>query len=175
TTDPFEDRIGIARDGHHFAVPLIAGGLFIVRLDGSNYASTGLPHRLIAPLSIAEPTSVMVGDQVVWFQDELLQVFRCGLGDGAAVVNVSPPAQSNAILKDQMAMAGDGSRIVFLYGPQQQQRLFAADLNSPAIVLPPAASKYEDPGCLPEEAGSPALMLNEDGSRLFYVDSDVRD
>ncbi|MFT4840014.1 MAG: hypothetical protein ACI8UD_002305 [Planctomycetota bacterium] len=173
--DPFEDRIGVARNGSHFSVPLLAGGLFVVRLDGNNYASTGTASRLIAPLAIAEPTSVMVGDQVVWFQDQLLQVFRCGLGDGATPTNVSPPAQPNAILKDQMAMSGDGSRIVFLYGPQQQQRLWTVGLAGGANVLPPPPSKYEDPGYLPEESGSPALMLNEAGTRLFYIDSDIRD
>lgn len=173
--DPFEDRIGVARNGSHFCVPLLSGGLFVVRLDGSNYASTGTPSRLIAQASILEPTSVMVGDQVVWFQDEQLQVFRCGLGDGTTPANVSPPAQANAILKDQMAMSGDGSHIAFLYGPQQQQRIWIANLTSGPTVLPPAPSKYEDPGYLPEESGSPALMLNEDGTRLFFIDSDVRD
>ena len=173
--DPFEDRIGVARDGSHFAVPLLAGGLFIVRLDGNNYASTGAAYRLVAPLSIVEPTSVMVGDQVVWFQDELQQVFRCGLGDSTTPNNISPPPQANAILKDLMTMAGDGSRIAFLYGPQQLQQIWTADLTSSATVLPPAPSKYEDPGYLPEDAGSPALLLNEDGTRLFYVDADVRD
>jgi hypothetical protein len=173
--DPFEDRIGVARTGSHFAVPLLAGGLFLVRLDGTPYASTGTPHRLIAATTIIEPTSVMVGDQVVWFQDELLHVYRCGLQDGTTPTDISPPAQANAILNDQMTMAGDGSRIAFLYGPQTQQRLWTADLTQPASVLPPAASKYEDPGYLPEEAGSPALLLNEDGSRLFFVDSDIRD
>lgn len=173
--DPFEDRIGVARDGSHFAVPLLTGGVFIVRLDGNNYASTGLPNRLVAGGSIAEPTSVMVGDQVVWFQDEQLHVYRCGLSDGTAPVDVSPPPQANAILKDQMAMAGDGSRVVYLYGPQQQQRLWTANLTSTASVLPPPPSKYEDPGYLPEEPGSPALMLSQDGSRVFYIDSDVRD
>lgn len=174
-TDPFEDRIGVARNGSHFAIPLLAGGLFVVRLDGLQYASTGTAHRLVAPFSIIEPTSVMVGGQTVWFQDELLHVFRCGLGDGTTPVDVSPPAQANAILKDQMTMAGDGSRVVFLYGPQLQQRLWTADLTNSATVLPPAPSKYEDPGYLPEESGSPALLLNEDGTRLFYIDSDVRD
>jgi len=173
--DPFEDRVGVARDGSHFAVPLLSGGVFIARLDGNNYSSTGTPNRLVAPNAIAEPHSVMVGDQVVWFQDEQLHVYRCGLGDGATPVDVSAPPQANAILKDQMAMAGDGSRVVFLFGPQQQQRLWTAGLTGGAAVLPPPPSKYEDPGYLPEESGSPALMLNEDGSRVFFVDADVRD
>ena len=173
--DPFEDRIGIARNGSHFAVPLLVGGLFVVRLDGNNYSSTGTPHRLIATSIIAEPTAVMVGEQVVWYQSEQLEVFRCGLGDNAVPVNVSSSPQPNAILKDQMAMSGDGSRIVWLYGPQQQQRLWTATTSSGPSVLPPLASKYEDPGYLPEEPGSPALMLNEDGSRLFFIDSEVRD
>ncbi len=173
--DPFEDRIGVAEDGSHFAVPLLAGGLFIVRLDGNNYVSTGTAHRLLAPLTVIEPTSVMVGNQVVWFQDELLHVFRCGLSDGTVPFDVSPPPLANAILKDQMAMSGDGSRVVFLYGPHHQQQLWTAELTGGATVLPPLPSKYEDPGYLPEEPGTPALLLNEDGTRLLFVDSDVRD
>ncbi|HEB51841.1 MAG TPA: hypothetical protein ENI87_01165 [bacterium] len=173
--DPFEDRIGVARDGGHFAVPVLAGGLFLVRLDGQNYASTGTPARLVAGQLPVEALSVMVSDQVVWFQSELLGVYRCSLADNATPVDVSPPPQAGAILKEQMAMSGDGGRIVFLYGPQQQQTLWTATLATGAQPLPPAPSKYEDPNYLPEGTGSPALLLNEDGSRLFYVDADIRD
>ncbi len=173
--DPFEDRIGVAPDGGHLAVPELFGGLWIVRLDGGSYASTGGPARRVLAGVTLEAPSVLVGSQVVWFQSEFQQVFRCGLGDNAAPVDVSPPPQAGAILKDEMAMARDGSRVVYLYGPQQQQRLWTAGLVGGATVLPPPPGKYEDPGYLPEGAGEPALLLNADGTRLFYVDSDVRD
>jgi hypothetical protein len=44
-----------------------------------------------------------------------------------------------------------------------------------ATVLPPPPDKYEEPGYLPEEPGEPAMLLADDGSRLFYVDSEPRD
>lgn len=173
--DPFADRIGVAPDGAHAAVALLAGGLYVLRLDGGVFASTGTPARLVAAGSVVEEKSVMVGSQVVWFQNNLLQQFRCGLADGSAPVDVSPPGTMNARLEDQVAMAADGSRIVFLYGPQQQQQLWTATLSGTAVLLPPPPSKYEDPGYLPEGAGEPALLLNDDGSRLFFIDADVRD
>lgn len=173
--DPFEDRVGVARDGSHFAVPELQGGLHVVRLDGLAFASTGTPSRMVSAGAQLEPLSVMVGDQVVWYQTELQQVLRCGLADGAAPVDVSPAPVANAVLKDQMAMSGDGSAVVFLYGPQQQQLLYFADLTQNASALPPPPSKYEEPDYLPEGAGSQELLLNETGSRLLYVDSDVRD
>jgi len=173
--DPFEDRVGVARNGSHFAVPELQGGLNIVRLDGQVYASTNQPSRRVSVASQLEPNSVMVGDQVVWYQTEQQQVLRCGFGDAAAPVDVSPLPVANADLKDQMAMSGDGSSVVFLYGPQQQQRLYFATLTQAAAVLPPPPSKYEEPDYLPEGAGSQELLLDGDGSRLLYVDSDVRD
>ncbi|MFN3240254.1 MAG: hypothetical protein ACE37K_01950 [Planctomycetota bacterium] len=173
--DPFEDRVGVARDGSHFAVPELQGGLDIVRLDGQVYASTNAPWRRVSPASQLEAQSVMVGDQVVWYQTEQQQVLRCGLVDGATPADVSPAPIANADLKDQMAMSGDGSSVVFLYGPQQLQRLYFATLTQNAVVLPPPPSKYEEPDYLPEGAGSQELLLDEDGSRLLYVDSEVRD
>lgn len=177
SSDPFVDRIGVAPQGGHFAVPLRAGGLCIVRLDGLVYASTNLPSRIVAAGSQLEEKSVLVGPQVVWFQSENLEVFHCGLGDGDQPVDVSPPAGPNDDLEDTMAMSDDGSRIVYLFGPSNQQaRIYTATATSTAAtVLPPPATKYEDPNYLPEDPGSRALLLNADGTRLFYIDSDVRD
>ncbi|MCK5942453.1 MAG: hypothetical protein KAI24_10820 [Planctomycetes bacterium] len=173
--DPFEDRIGVSRDGSHFAASELQGGLRIVRLDGQTYASTGRFDRLVDAALLLEPASVMVGDQVVWYQTELQQVRYCALVDNAVPVDVSPPPQPNPRLKDQMAMSGDGSAVVYLYGPQNLQQLHFVRVGQPVVVLPPAPSKYEEPDYLPEGSGSLELMLNGDGSRLLFVDSDVRD
>jgi hypothetical protein len=175
--DPFEDRIGVNRNGSHIAVPLLLGGLWIVRLDGGVYASTGTPARLVAPTNIAEQKSVLVGDQTAWFQTESGQVLRCDLGDLAQPVDVSPPFVPNAVLEDQMAISGDGTRVVYLHGPNDTQlRIWTATSTSTgATVLPPTPSKYEEPGYLPEEPGSRRLYLNENGTRLFFVEALVRD
>lgn len=178
--DPFADRIAVAPDGRHAAVAPAAGGLFVVRLDGGTFASTGTVARPVAAAgSNVVPTSVLVGAAVVWFQvagpQNAVQVMRCGLADGATAVDVSPPAMPNAITKDQMAMAGDGSRLVFLYGPQLQQRLWQCGLTGTSSVLPPPPGKYEEPGYLPEDPGEPAMLLNDAGTRLFFIDADVRD
>lgn len=175
--DPFFDRIAIAADGQHAAIALAAGGLRIVRLDGGVYASTSRPDRLAVPATEnVVDTSVLVGPTFVYFQtDPPAKVWRCDLGDGAVPVDVSPPAQANAILKDQMVLSRDGTRLVFLYGPQNQQRLWTCGTSGGTSVLPPPASKYEEPGYLPEDLGEPAMLLNDDGSRLFFIDADVRD
>ncbi len=177
--DPFADRIAVAPDGLHAGIALTGGGLFVVRLDGGVFASTGTVARQVVSSGDVVPTSVMVGASVVWYQLDLAMnqnpVFRCGLADGSLPVDVSAPVQANALTKDQMAMARDGSRLVFLYGPQQQQRLWQVGLAGTATVLPPLASKYEEANYLPEGAGEPAMLLNDAGTRLFYIDADVRD
>ena len=74
-----------------------------------------------------------------------------------------------------MAMSRDGSRIVFLYGPDDQERFYTVGLVGGPSVLPPPPSKYEDPDYLPEGVGEPAMLVNDDGTRLFYIDSEIRD
>lgn len=173
---PFADRIAVAADGVHAAVPLAAGGLHVVRLDGSLYASTGRPDRLAAGATIVVvPTSVMAGAAHVFFVTAADQVMRCGFADGAGPVDVSPPPVANAVLKDEMALSRDGQHAVFLHGPVLQQRLWQVGTAGPATVLPPPPSKYEEPGYLPEGPGEPAMLLNDDGTRLFFIDANVRD
>ncbi|MDA7936309.1 hypothetical protein N9B90_00040 [bacterium] len=173
--DPFEDRIGISRNGDIFAVPSMTGGLYMVRLDGTNYASTGAPHRLVAPTTFVENSSLMVGDTAAWFQSDILEVFFCDFADNAIPVDVSPPQIFEAELDDEMAMAGDGSSVAFLYGKEDQEGIWIADLSGGITMLPIPQSDYEDPDYLPEGLGSSQLMLNESGSRLFFVDSDIRE
>lgn len=179
-TDPFTDRIAVAADGLHAAITFANGGLVVVRLDGGVFTSTGTVARTIVPLgNDVVPTSVLVGSTVVWYQLDNAQnqnpVYRCGLADGSTPTDVSPPVQANALTKDQMAISRDGARLVFLYGPQQQQRLWHCGLVGGSSVLPPLPSKYEEAGYLPEAAGEPAMLINDAGTRLFYVDADVRD
>lgn len=173
--DPFEDRIGVSPNGDIFAVPSVLGGLYMVKLDGTNYASTNAPHRLAAPTTFIENTSLMVGGSTAWFQNDDGGVFFCNFADNAMPVDVSPPPQFEAELNDEMAMAGDGSHIAFIYGPDSQEGIWIADLSGSIAMLPLPQSDYEDPDYLPEGRGSSQLMLNESGSRLFYVDSDIRE
>lgn len=175
--DPFFDRIAIAPDGLRAAIALQAGGLRIVRLDGGVFASTGRADWIAASSQLEVlPNSVMVGAQFVFYQTEQPErVWRCALADGSLADDVSPPAQSNAFFKDQMALSGDGERLVYLYGPQNLQRLWLVGPTGAPALLPLPASKYEEPNYLPEDAGEPAMLLNHDGTRLFCIDSDVRD
>ncbi|MFY9342767.1 MAG: hypothetical protein WAT39_09775 [Planctomycetota bacterium] len=178
--DPFADRIAVAANGQHAAFALVAGGLFVARLDGGTFASTGTAVRqVVGPASAVVPTSVLVGSSVVWYQHDGIQnanpVYRCDLADGSVPVDVSPAPQANAITKDQMAIARDGSRLVFLYGPVLQQRLWQCGLTGGSTVLPPPPNKYEEPGYLPEDPGEPAMLVNDAGTRLFCIEANVRD
>ncbi|MCR9245326.1 MAG: hypothetical protein NXI31_09860 [bacterium] len=175
-TDPFLDRVAVAEDARHGAVGLVTGGLVTFRLDGQNYASTGRADRLAAPPShFVEEASAMVGPTHVFYVTGNDRIHRCALADAAVPVDVTPPLQVGARLKDQLAMSRDGTVVVFLYGPQRVQRLYRVGVAGASMVLPPPASKYEEPDYLPEEPGEPAMLLSDDGSRLFYIDSAVRD
>lgn len=172
--DPFADRIAVGADGQYALAVLRSGGLHVLRLDGGTFASTGRTDRFVATAPI-EPQSPMVGDTHAFFQTMNARLFRLALADGGLPTDETPPPQTGAILKDQMALSGDGRMLVFLYGPRDQQRFYRLGTGGPATVLPPPPSKYEEPGYLPEGPGEPALLLNHDGSRLFYIDSIVRD
>jgi hypothetical protein len=75
-------------------------------------------------------------------------------------------------LKPELAMSGDGNKVVFLYGDTNLTlRLFMLGGTGPAVQLSPPPAKYEEPGYLPEGDGNVRLLLNQDGSRLFYIDS----
>lgn len=173
---PFFDRIAVADDGRHAAIALAAGGVLVVKLDGSAYASTGRPDRLAVPVGVeALPASVMVGTTHAFCVTGDDEVLRWPLADGGAPVDISPPVVANGEFKDQMAMSRDGQHVVFLYGPRDLQRLWHATTSGPAVLLPPPPAKYEEPNYLPEGAGEPAMLLNDAGTRLFYIDADVRD
>jgi hypothetical protein len=176
--DPFADRIAVAADGRHAAFALAAGGLVVARLDGGTFASTGAPWRQVVANGVdVVPTSVMIGSSHVWLQAGAgtVQLFRCAIADGEMPVDVTPPSQPLAELKDQMVITPDGAHLVFLYGPDDQQRLWHCSDAGASSVLPPPPGKYEEPGYLPEDPGEPAMLLNDTGTRLFYVESAVRD
>lgn len=176
--DPFFDRIGVSPDGRHAVFALLSGGLRAAKLDGTVWPSTGTAVRVAAPSNLEVlPLSVTVGNDVVWFQadDVSLRVYGCALADGAPVVDVSPPLQGNGDFKDQMAITPDGQRVVFLYGPTNLQRVYTATLAGGPVQLPPPPGKYEEPGYLPEDAGEPAMLLNDAGTRLFFIEGLVRD
>ncbi|MCA8975512.1 MAG: hypothetical protein KDC98_12385 [Planctomycetes bacterium] len=178
-SDPFFDQIGVADDGRHAVVSLLAGGAHTVKLDGTLYASTGRPDRLALPATqTVAPTSMMVGPTHFFCSagsSGVDRLFRCALADGAVPVDLTPPTTALDRLQEEMVMSGDGQHVVFLHGPQRQQRLWHATTTGAAAVLPPPPSKYEEPNYLPFGVGEPAMSLNEDGSRLFFVDSSVRD
>lgn len=176
--DPFFDRIAVSPDGRHAAFSLIGGGLLLARLDGTAFASTGNAVRTIASSAFeVMPLSLMLGNDVVWYQADSasLEAFGCSLADGAVPVNVSPVPVPNGDYKDQMAITPDGSRVVFLYGPQNLQRVYTATLAGGVVQLPPMPGKYEEPGYLPESPGEPAMLLNDLGTRLFFIEGLVRD
>ncbi len=174
TGDPFADRFGVANDGLHAAFVTATGALYLVRIDGQSYASTGMPGR---PLAVADvdPLSVCVGSTHVFFQTEDGRVWRCAVADGGVPEDVTPPTNAGERLEGSMAPSGDGSAVVFLLGPVDSYTLWLLGTTGPAVALPPAPSKYEEPGYLPETANGPRLLLNEDATRLMYVDATRRE
>lgn len=171
-SSPFADRIGVAQDGRHAVIPL-RGGItnHVVRLDGGTLGN-GANSRIVTIPGGSDNTSIMVGSTVA-FATGNDRIFRFPLAAGNATDLTPTIAPTNPRLKPELAMSGDGNKVVFLYGGSNLTlQLFLLDASAPAaVLLPPPPGKYEEPGYLPEESGNLHLMLNDDGSRLFYYDS----
>ncbi|MCC6669999.1 MAG: hypothetical protein IT458_02995 [Planctomycetes bacterium] len=171
TGDPFADRFAVAADGRHAAFLTQGNTLYLARLDGGIFASTGTPVRAVAPAATVGRIGVAAGASHLFFVTLDDRFWRVAWADGAAPEDLTPAGPALSILKEEFALANDGHTAVFLYGPKLQQRLYLVRSTGPAAVLPPPASKYEEPGYLPEIAGGPRLLLNDDATRLLYTDS----
>ncbi len=172
---PFADRIAVARDGVHAVIPELGGSVcHIVRLDGGTLRN-GLSARTIVVPGGLDNTGLMVGPTTAFAtgNDRLL---RFALAAGDAVDMTPTIAVARPRLKPELAMSGDGSKVVFLYGGSNSTlQLYLLDAHTPAaVLLPPAPGKYEEPGYFPEASGDVRLLLNEDGSRLFYIENRQR-
>lgn len=176
---PFSDRIAVDREGRTMCVVGAHGGVHVVKLDGSTFASTGSAARFLhngAALQ-AVPSSLMVGPTHAFFTTSDDRMWRLPLADLAAPAQCTPTVGAGSYrIKPQLAMSGDGRKVAFLHGPDNLNlRIYLLGTTGGPALLPPPASKYEDANYLPEGTGDVKLLLNEDGSRLFYVDTIVRD
>jgi hypothetical protein len=172
--DPFTDRIGVAPDGRHAAIATLGGELAVARLDGGDFPSTGTPARLLAMPAAPGPLSLTPGATQLFVTTVNDRVLRCGLADAGQPIDVTPIV-SNARMKDEFALSGDGRSAVFLYGPRDLWTIWLLRESGPPVALPPQPSKYEEPGYLPENPEGPRMLLSDDGRRLLYTDSIVRD
>jgi hypothetical protein len=178
-SSPYAPRIAVSTDGLH---ALVASAdelqLWVVRLDGQSYASTGSPARSI-PLPTAigvETLSLTAGAGRAFYVTEDNRLWRLGYDDLATPNDVTPAGQpAGSELEDLMAPSGDGTKVAFLYGPDEAQRIFLIGEVGNATVLAPPPAKYEDPQYLPDSAIGPELLLNESGSRLMYTDSTMHE
>jgi hypothetical protein len=175
TAAPFADRIGVAPDGRHALVPRVDGAVHVVRLDGGRFASSGTASRLVAVPGAVDEVSATVGRSVAWCASQDDRVWRIALADGGAAVDLTPAGVASPRLKPEFAPSADGRAVVFLYGPQRLWSLFLLGESGASVRLPPPPSKYEEPGYLPETADGPRLLLNDDATRLLYVDAEIRD
>ncbi len=175
TDTPFLDRIGMANGGGHAAFATQAGELYIARLDGQTYASSKAPARQVKIPAVVENVSLCVGKSHLFFQTVDHKLWRCPLADSGQPTDMTPSGSQESRLKAAMAMSGDGTQVAFLFGPQKLYSIYVLGSSGSATQLSPKASKYEEPGYLPEFGGGTRLMLNDDGTRLLYVDSTVRD
>jgi len=178
--DPFGDRIGVAPDGAHALVATVDEALphvFVVRFDGQDFASTGAPARgVMLGLDPADPSTLTVGSLVAWCGSEEAEAFRIALADGSTAEDVTPlGVPGNNDMKPEFIGSADGRTAGFLFGPDEEQHVYVVGEVGAAVAVTPAPSKYDDPGYLPEVAGGPRMMLNDDGTSLLYTDGALRD
>src|SRR5262245_45236713 len=171
TDSPFADRIAVSSNGAFAVIPQSSGVTpHVFRLDGGTLAG-GATSRTVTIPGGADATGLMVGSSVA-FTTANDHIFRFALGAGPAT-DLTPSIPSLAPrLKPELAMSGDGNKVVFLYGDTNLTlRLFMLGASGSSVQLSPPPAKYEEPGYLPDADGNVRLMLNQDGSRLFYIDS----
>ncbi len=177
--NPFADRIAVDRQGTTMCVVAAAGGIHVVKLDGTTFASTGTAARFSqhAAALAADPISVMVGPTHAFFVSRDARMWRMPLADLGSPVACTPQGGvSTSRLKPELAMSEDGAKVAFLYGPSNTSlSIYLLGTAGGPTMLPPPPSKYEDANYLPEGTGHLKFLLNRDGSRLFYVDANVRD
>lgn len=171
---PFADRLAIATDSKHALIPLIDGDCFIARLDGSTFASTQTPVRFVATESQILPPSPQVGPNCAFFQTEE-KLWRLPLADGNTPTDITPPLAPEERLKEELALSGDGSTIAFLVGSNRLYNIHMAKESGSATTLIQTPSEYEECNYLPEATGELGMLLNHDGTRLFYIDETGHD
>lgn len=176
---PFADRVAVDRLGQTMCVVSATGGIHVFKLDGSTFASTGTAARFTQHNAalIAEPLSLMVGPTHLFFVTGGDRIWRMPLADLGDPVHCTPPVGLGSYrLKPELAMSGDGTKVAFLYGATNSTlQIYMLGTTGSATLLSPPASRYEDANYLPEGTGHIKLLLNDDGSRLFYVDGIIRD
>lgn len=176
TTNPFADRIAVSASGHRAVLALAAGGLYVVRLDGGVFASSNSAARFVPTITAVLPPSVMVGRTHVFYETGgPSRLWRVAMADGGAPTEHTPPRAPTDTLRVELAMSGDGSKIAFLSGPRNRWSIYLLGETGTWRTLPTAPAKYEEPGYLPEGSGHANFLLNQDGSRLFYLDSTISD
>lgn len=173
---PFADRVGVSPDGRWAVAASIAEDrLYVLRLDGTNFVSTGTPARTLVLPSHVEVESIMPGRQFVFFATDDERMRRCSMPDGGQIEDVGPPPIGGARVKSELALSGDGAWAVYLYGVQPSFWLYMVGENGPSVRLNAPIAKYEEPGYLPDEQNGPRMLLDFDGSRLMYTDATSRD
>lgn len=173
---PFADRVGIDSNGNCLMVAQPGVGLHLMRLDGGVFAATNSPYRLVPFAPTVMPASLMLGATHAFFTTLDGRIHRLAL-DAGAPEDCSPAiAAPGGFARDEIGVSGDGTTAVFLYGDDNRRmRIYLLRGTGPALMLSPPASKYEEPGYLPEGTGDHRLQLNHDATRLFYIDGIVRD
>ncbi len=170
------EYVGVNGPGSFAAIAGNGPELHVIRLDGSNHPSTGVPARAVATAAPVVPNSVTVGRSHAWFVTTDSRIWRLSLADGSLPVDCTPTnAPSTYRLKEELAAAGDGSSIAFLCGDRDLLQIYhLGETGTPvAMALPP--SSYGECDYLPLGSGHPSIKLNEDGTRLFVVDEVAHD
>lgn len=169
-TTPFADRIAVANDGVHAILPeQTFDVLHICRLDGGSLGN-GATERVVTLQEGVDNTGLMVGATAA-FATADDRILRLPLAAGNPVDLTPTIVATRPRLKPELAMSGDGHKVVFLLGASNETlRLYLLDDVAPApVLLPPPPGKYEEPGYLPEGEGHLRLLLNDDGSRLMFM------
>jgi hypothetical protein len=151
------------------------GDVWLLRLDGGGFGSSGAPARCITSSHAApdpEGTSLCFADGALFFVDDDTRLFRAptdGSADATRVTIPNSAGQVPAQIGQEIAISRDGSTLAFFAGASEKSSdLYVAKADGSCINLSKAPVEFEEPGFLPQTKLGPMLSLSPDGSRITY-------
>jgi hypothetical protein len=149
--------------------------VWLLRFDGSNFASTGTPSRRVTgQLSKPDPdpTSLAFARGGLFFvesDDALRRAPTDGTADATKLALPLSGGTAPTDLSAEIAVSRDGSTLAFEAGASEKSwDLYIAQADGSCSNLSQAAGQYQPPGFLPGTPVGPLLSLSPDGAQITY-------
>lgn len=172
--DPFDSEIAVSPTGDFAVIPEGDDTLHILRLDGQTFSSSNRAARTVTVAGFEDDT-LCVGRDELMFVTEDDEICRCDLSNSWATPQTLPMPQTFPAreTEERIVVSGDGSTFVFVSGPDNgpQSLWMVRNGAAPQRLQVPQTEFVVDADEHAAIAPGPPMLLNHDGSRLFYTEN----